>query len=151
MHNNFERKQMTNKISALLAMTLLLYATGLNAMPREQEHAECLKKATTDAEVTKCRETQIKAVEATLAGLENDVKKQNVLKSLVASKEENVEKMRFYFEQYKKSHCLYYVTANSGNGYSDAFNKAKCELADILLYERNLQEITNMAKSDIKE
>ena len=141
---------MLNKISLLVVGALLFSASNIYAMPRENEHAECLKKATTDAEVTKCRETQIDAVKAELGQDEKNIRKTDILRGLVSSKEDNLETMRSNFEQYSKSYCLHYVIANSGNGYSDEFNKAKCELANILQYERDLISIYQMALSDIK-
>jgi len=141
---------MLKKTSFLTFLLLIGIVFTINAMPREKEHAECLKKATTDAEVTKCRITQIDAVKKEIIKEEKDISKEVLLKDLVSSPNDNLQKMRAYFNQYSQSHCLYYVIANSGNGYSDAFNKAKCELADILLYEGNMSSIFYTAQSDIK-
>ena len=141
---------MLNKISLLMVSALLLGTSYVYAMPREAEHAACLKKATTDTEVTKCRETQIDAVKAVLAQDENKLRNAPLLQGLVSSSDNNIEAMRSYFEKYSKSHCLYYVMAHSGNGYSDEFNKAKCELANILQYDGNLQSVHHMVASDIR-
>ena len=141
---------MPNKIILLMVGALLFGAASVCAMPREAEHTECLKKATTDAEVTKCRETQIAAVKAVLAQDENKLRSASLLQELVSSSDNNIEAMRSYFEKYSKSLCLYHVIANSGNGYSDEFNKAKCELANILQYEGNLQSVHHMVASDIR-
>ena len=141
---------MNRKLTLFTATALLLGASWGNAMPREKEHAECLAKASTDAAVTQCRTTEIEAVEKALKADEQNIRQEKSLQALAKKSGESIEDMRELFQSYAKSHCLYYVLANHGNGYSDAYNKAKCELADILQYQDNLQEIYQMAISDIK-
>ena len=141
---------MFRNLALLTVAAMMLSGAEGYAMPREREHQACLEKAVTDADFTKCRETEIRAVENMLPADENKLRKQKLLQQQIGVKGEGIEDMRAYFMKYMRSHCLYYVLANSGNGYSDAYNKAKCELADILQYEDNILSIDFMANSDIK-
>ena len=141
---------MFKKIGLLITVFTLILQTGALAMPREAEHELCLRKAVTDAEVTNCRKIEIEAVKKQLIEDENFVRKEKLLQSLVNSKNKNVETMHNYFHQYAKSYCIYYVIAHHGNGYSDAYNQARCELANLLQYEDDIVSIYETARNDIK-
>lgn len=142
---------MIRKVFFITTVCLLLESGIANAIPREQEHSQCLAEATTDAAVIKCRETEIEAVKAEIKEYEEKIRQEDLLQPLVKSSDKNVEQLQTYFNKYAESYCLYYVLANQGNGYTDAFNKAKCELGNVLQYDDDLISLQQMSANDIKE
>ena len=139
-----------SRLFLIMSIGLFFKVTVVNAIPREQAHAECLGQAITDAAVVQCRETEIAAVKAEIQEYEEKLNKEKLLQPLLKSSEKKIEKMRAYFNKYAESYCLYYVIANRGNGYSDAFNKAKCELGNVLQYDDDLILLQQMSANDIK-
>ena len=141
---------MLKRLGLIVTFLGIILQNDVCAMPREAEHELCLKKAVTDAEVTKCREIEIAAVKKQLIEDEMHVTKEKLLQRLVKSKDKNIEVMHKYFHDYAESYCLYYVIAYRGNGYSDAYNRARCELANLLQYEDDITSIFETAGYDIK-
>ncbi|MBR1604481.1 MAG: hypothetical protein IJ660_00045 [Alphaproteobacteria bacterium] len=141
---------MIKKIFLSMIVLLLLPANIVNAIPREKEHAECLAKAVSDSAVAQCRETETEAVKAEIKEYEDKIRQEELLQPLVKSADKGIEQLHTYFEKYAESYCLYYVLANRGNGYSDAFNKAKCELSNALQYDDDLISLQQMSANDIK-
>ena len=132
--------------SIFLSIAVMSLATSAWAIPNDNEYTQCMQSTSTDAGTTKCMEQEIIAVNKACSELEeklNDIKA-NID---VAAKTKELKQM---FAQYRQSYCMHYAKVRQGDGYSQEYHTAWCQMLLSLQYYRDLQMIYGVASTDIE-
>lgn len=122
-----------NKFFLTILFTLILSTQAL-AIPNSQEYQDCMQKESSDAGTAQCYENEIKYFQNMTDENIPLMKKHPELGIIANSQQYNIDEQYKAFNAFLKDYCKYYVKAKQGEGYSDRYLLADCQLGYIQMY-----------------